>query len=263
MFLKFFNLKKKNSATSGIRNIFFLKNFFNLNKIFKKMKFSKKWNAGRGYSGKIIFNKRKSLKTKNVLIKVNYKYRLNRIGIISNFQFLPFKNKILILIFFSNGLATYINATQFNKIFNYIYLNLEKKLNKFNLKSTFFLLFQIKKLSYISLIELKPGHGAQYVRSSGTKAKIIKFDKNNHTVLLQLPSGFKKIFSYYSLAFFGKNVFKLKKKITNNKAGYWRYFGIKSIVRGVAKNPVDHPHGGRTKAIKNQRTPWGKPTKLK
>ena len=50
---------------------------------------------------------------------------------------------------------------------------------------------------------------------------------------------------------------------TNGKAGYWRSFGIKSLVRGVAMNPVDHPHGGRTKSIKYPQTPWGKTTKFK
>ena len=41
----------------------------------------------------------------------------------------------------------------------------------------------------------------------------------------------------------------------NGKAGYWRSFGSKSLVRGVAMNPVDHPHGGRTKSVKYPRTP--------
>ena len=45
------------------------------------------------------------------------------------------------------------------------------------------------------------------------------------------------------------------KKYSNTKAGYYQKLGFKSVVRGVAMNPVDHPHGGRTKAIKYQRTP--------
>jgi large subunit ribosomal protein L2 len=55
----------------------------------------------------------------------------------------------------------------------------------------------------------------------------------------------------------------MQKKYVNGKAGFWRSFGHKPIVRGVAMNPVDHPHGGRTKAIKHQRTPWGLTTKYK
>jgi large subunit ribosomal protein L2 len=80
---------------------------------------------------------------------------------------------------------------------------------------------------------------------------------------LELPSGIKKIFSYYSYVFLGRVALRWSKRFTTNKAGYWRSFGSKSMVRGVARNPVDHPHGGRTKSIKYPRTPWGKTTKFK
>jgi large subunit ribosomal protein L2 len=53
------------------------------------------------------------------------------------------------------------------------------------------------------------------------------------------------------------------KRFSNSKAGYWRLFGNKPTVRGVAMNAVDHPHGGRTKSIKHPLTPWGKTTKKK
>jgi large subunit ribosomal protein L2 len=56
---------------------------------------------------------------------------------------------------------------------------------------------------------------------------------------------------------------KNKRLVTNTKSGYWRSFGLKPHVRGVARNPVDHPHGGRAKSIKYPRTPWGKTTKFK
>lgn len=131
------------------------------------------------------------------------------------------------------------------------------------LKNTFLMLFQIKKLSYISYLELTPGRGAQYTRSSGTEARIIKFDYDTHTVLVQLPSKIKKIFSYYSLVFLGAISLSENFNCLNGKAGYWRRFGIKPLVRGVAMNPVDHPHGGRAKSIKYPRTPWGKTTKYK
>ena len=73
--------------------------------------------------------------------------------------------------------------------------------------------------------------------------------------LVKLPSGVKKVFSIYSLGSIGGSVLSEKQKQKINKAGYFKKYGKKSIVRGVAKNPVDHPHGGRTKAIRYQRTP--------
>jgi ribosomal protein L2 len=82
------------------------------------------------------------------------------------------------------------------------------------------MLFKIKKLSFISCIELLPGKDAQYCRSPGTKGKIIKFDKINHTVLVQLPSKIKKIFSYYSFGSIEPITMFEHKKYLNTKSGY-------------------------------------------
>jgi ribosomal protein L2 len=82
------------------------------------------------------------------------------------------------------------------------------------------MLFQIKKLSFISCLELIPGKLAQYSRSSGTKSRIIKFDLNNHSVLVQLSSNIKKIFSYYSFVMLGRVSIPEHSTLTNGKAGY-------------------------------------------
>lgn len=82
------------------------------------------------------------------------------------------------------------------------------------------MLFQIKKLSFISCIELLPGKNSQYSRSPGTKSRIIKFDDNRHSTLLQLPSGVKKIFSYYSFAILDRIALWENKNCANGKAGY-------------------------------------------
>jgi ribosomal protein L2 len=82
------------------------------------------------------------------------------------------------------------------------------------------MLFQIKKLSFVSCLEIIPGKGSQYSRSSGTKSRIIKFDRDNHSVLIKLPSGVKKIFSYYSFVMYGEISLKDNKNFYNGKAGY-------------------------------------------
>ncbi len=184
-------------------------------------------------------------------------------GIISTFNFIPFKNKILSLIFFSNGSICYYLAFEQFKLFSIFFFNNDKKFKKLTFIKIHLMLIQIKKLSLVSCLELTPGSGSKYAKSSGVKAKIIKFDHETHSVFIQLPSGVKKIFSFYSFVMIGRIANVLHNKCTNHKSGYWRSFGVKSIVRGVAKNPVDHPHGGRTKAIKYPRTPWGKTTKFK
>lgn len=118
------------------------------------------------------------------------------------------------------------------------------------------MLIQQKKNSKISFVELKPLQGSLYSRSQGSSAKIIKLDTRTGLSLIKLPSGVKKVFSAFSLSHEGpSNTDFLKKQYLNTKSGFWRRSGLKPIVRGVAMNPIDHPHGGRTKSIKYPRTP--------
>ena len=149
-------------------------------------------------------------------------------------------------------------------MFGFNYFRMQRASSRdFTPQPNLFLLGHINRLSRISLLELFPGAGIKYVRSSGSVAKLIKVDLNAHTAVVQLPSGVRKVFSVYSLASQGQVSLKDKKLTSCTKAGFWKSFGKKSIVRGVAMNPIDHPHGGRTKAIKYPRTPWGKTTKFK
>jgi large subunit ribosomal protein L2 len=90
-----------------------------------------------------------------------------------------------------------------------------------------------------------------------------KLDIKSNVALIKLPSGVHKIFSVYSSGSLGQIPFKDQNLKTQAKAGFFKQLGKKSLSRGVAKNPVDHPHGGRNKAIRYQRTPWGRTTKFK
>jgi large subunit ribosomal protein L2 len=263
LFLKLINLQKTFFTSAASRTAYFFFNKLNFQNKIKKFTFSKKWNSGRNDSGRIVVRTKSSLLRKNKIININYNLRYLRLGFVSSFQFIPFKNKLLSLIFFSNGCFTYYISNDNFKLFSFIHYNFFKKLKKIKNKNFIFMLFQIKKLSFISNIELLPGKNSQYTRSPGTKSRIIKFDNENQTVFVQLSSGVKKIFSYYSVCMLNAISMSDHSKCTNGKAGYWRTFGIKSLVRGVAMNPVDHPHGGRTKSVKYPRTPWGKTTKFK
>jgi large subunit ribosomal protein L2 len=128
----------------------------------------------------------------------------------------------------------------------------------------FFSLLELPKLKLISSVEIYPSKGVQYVQSPGSKSLISKIDYKSGLALLKLPSGVHKTFSIYSSAALGSVIFSQRALKTQANAGFFkRKTGKKSLSRGVAKNPVDHPHGGRNKAIKYQRTPWGKTTKYK
>lgn len=263
MIVRNFFLSSKKYTSPASRNITFFPSESLISKTHKKLTLKLKNKAGRGLSGRIILRTRSSLLLKKKTFQINYFLRLNYLGTVASFSFIPFKNKLLSLVFFSNGAVSYFLSTDKHILFSFFNSNTEKKLRKFNFKNTHLMLFQIKKLSFVSCIEIIPGLGAQYIRSSGTKGKIISFEKSSHSCLIKLPSGFKKIFSYYSFAFLDPISMPFHKKRKNGKAGFWRSFGRKPIVRGVAMNAVDHPHGGRTKSIKTPLTPWGKVTKLK
>ncbi len=263
MFLDLYSLKKLPYKSAASRNSYLYHNKLSFILKNKSLSIRKKSNSGRNDSGRIIIRTKTSLLKKIKNININYNLRYFKLGFISSFNFLPFKNKLLSFVIFSNGAFTYYLTTENHKLFSLIYFNFYKNLKKIKLKSSFFMLFQIKKLSFVSCLEITPGKGSQYSRSSGTQSRIIKFDKDSHSVLVKLPSGVKKIFSYYSFVMLGQLYLKENKNFNNGKAGYWRLFGVKPLVRGVAMNPVDHPHGGRTKSIRYPRTPWGKTTKFK
>lgn len=143
------------------------------------------------------------------------------------------------------------------------YKPVSAKLNNMFPTPLFFKLHKLKVMSRISLLESSPGKGIKYIKSSGSYGILIKTDLLTHLATVKLPSGVKKKFSIYLIVVLGAVGLSIKKKLTNGKAGFWKIFGKKSMVRGVAKNPIDHPHGGRTKSIKYPRTPWGKTTKFK
>jgi len=257
-------LKKLRIVSNASRNIKKLTSLWLERKNFKQLTWRKYSNAGRNDSGRVVVWTKSSLKLKLIRPLINYSMRSNIMSTITTFKLIPFQNKLVSLSFLASGGVTYLPATDLFKIFGFIYFSPKLTgLNSYLTEPSLFLLFSIKRLSKVSLLELFPGAGIQYARSSGTFARLIKLDFNTHTALLQLPSGVRKTFSIYSLASLGQVALKSKRLLTNTKSGYWRSFGVKPIVRGVARNPVDHPHGGRAKSIKYPRTPWGKTTKFK
>ena len=116
--------------------------------------------------------------------------------------------------------------------------------------------------SVIHNIELKPGKGGQMARSAGTSAQLIA--KEGAYVTLRLRSGeMRKILAdcRATLGEVSNSEHSLRQL---GKAGASRWRGVRPTVRGVAMNPVDHPHGGgegRTSGGRHPVTPWGVPTK--
>ncbi len=113
-------------------------------------------------------------------------------------------------------------------------------------------------------VEMKPGKGGQIARSAGTYAQII--GKDQGYAQLRLISGELRMIRAECMATIGAVSNPDQQNIKLGKAGRMRWIGKRPAVRGVAMNPIDHPHGGgegRTSGGRHPVTPWGKPTKGK
>jgi large subunit ribosomal protein L2 len=113
----------------------------------------------------------------------------------------------------------------------------------------------------VHAIEMKPGAGAKLARGAGSQAQLMA--KEGKFALLKLPSGEQRMVLADCRATIGQVGNLEYENISIGKAGRSRWAGKRSHVRGVAMNPVDHPHGGgegRSKGNHPQ-SPWGMPTK--
>ena len=111
-------------------------------------------------------------------------------------------------------------------------------------------------------VELKPGKGGQIARAAGTYVQVVGRDKG--MVIVRLNSGEQRYVRSDCMATVGAVSNPDNANQTFAKAGRTRWLGKRPLTRGVAKNPVDHPHGGgegRTSGGRHPVTPWGKPTK--
>jgi large subunit ribosomal protein L2 len=111
-------------------------------------------------------------------------------------------------------------------------------------------------------VEMKPGKGGQLARAAGTYAQLVGRDAGY--ALLRLSSGEVRMVRAECMATIGAVSNPDQQNISIGKAGRNRWLGKRPSVRGVAMNPIDHPHGGgegRTSGGRHPVTPWGKGTK--
>ena len=111
-------------------------------------------------------------------------------------------------------------------------------------------------------VELNIGRGGQMVRSAGSYAQVMA--KDGDWVTLRLPSGEVRMVHRNCFATIGEVGNAEHENVVSGKAGRSRWLGRRPHVRGVAMNPVDHPHGGgegRTSGGRHPCSPWGMPTK--
>jgi len=113
-------------------------------------------------------------------------------------------------------------------------------------------------------VEMKVGRGGQIARAAGTYVQLVGRDSGY--ALLRLGSGEVRMVRTECMATIGAVSNPDQQNIKLGKAGRNRWLGRRPSVRGVAMNPIDHPHGGgegRTSGGRHPVTPWGKSTKGK
>ncbi|HUF02913.1 MAG TPA: 50S ribosomal protein L2 [Aridibacter sp.] len=111
-------------------------------------------------------------------------------------------------------------------------------------------------------IEMRPGKGGQLVRAAGGYAQLVA--KEGKHALIKMPSGEVRKIPVVCMATVGMVGNREHENVSLGKAGRKRWMGRRPKVRGVAMNPVDHPHGGgegKTSGGRHPVTPWGMPTK--
>jgi len=116
--------------------------------------------------------------------------------------------------------------------------------------------------TFIHNIEVLPGKGGQLARSAGSFGQLVA--KEEEYCQVRMPSGEIRLIHSKCKASIGQVSNQEHENVTIGKAGRSRWMGIRPTVRGVAKNPVDHPMGGgegKSSGGRHPTTPWGKPTK--
>ena len=234
---------------------------YTIKKVLKKLNVGIYSKNGRNGFGRICVFHRGGGNSKKYRL-IDFYRRLNLFGYIYKILYDPNRSGYIGLIFYENGLFSYIilsdNINIGDRIFSGdLFVNNNCYLQGSAIPLKFIPLFNI-----VNNIELLPTKGAVYIRSAGNGAIIISKTSNN--VILKLKSGWLITVPSECMASLGYVSNILHNMNIIGKAGKNRGLGKRPVVRGVAMNPCDHPHGGgngKTSPPRAPVTPWGKMTK--
>lgn len=227
-----------------------------------QLSFGLKNKGGRNSFGRICsFRKGTHSKRKYRIIDFN-RTIWNVAAIVRRIEYDPNRTAFIALICYKNGILSYIISIEGLSLGDEIY-NYSKNYNNmtYSIGNKFYL-SDLPLGSIISNVELTQGKGAQIARSAGTFC--ILLNKNQKYAIIKFSSGIEYLVSLNCTAVLGA-VSNVAHNLRNfKKAGTSRHKGIRPTVRGVAMNPIDHPHGGgegRKSGRRAARSPWGKITR--
>jgi large subunit ribosomal protein L2 len=214
--------------------------------------------SGRNNTGRITVERRgggskRKVRLLDFSVKDTEGQKLEVVGI----EYDPNRNGSLALLKSGNGVFRYIVAPEKIKIGQSIeFANATsiKPGNRMMIKN-------IPPSTQISCIETRRGFGAVLVKAAGSYATLMGFD--NDMAIVRLPSGETRKINSNLYASVGSISNPEHSKMVLGKAGKVRRMGMRPNVRGKAKNPCDHPHGGgeggTSIGLKRPKTPWGMP----
>lgn len=222
--------------------------------------------GGRNFKGRVCITSRGggSLKKKHIII--DRFRRLNSMGHLLKIFKTPFINAFLGYVLYDIGLCSFIILASDVEIGAWIYSGTKSPfMDKYSKHpGSTILLKNLSLFSIVHSIETKPCSGFKYVRSAGTSAFIINTEPDFKKVWLKLNSGWNLLISEYCLVCIGSVSNSSFKSLRIKKAGSLRILGRRPRVRGIVKNPCDHPHGGgegKGSPPVAQVSAWGRLTK--
>ncbi len=179
-------------------------------------------------------------------------------AVVERIEYDPNRTAFIALIKYTDGEVSYILAPQRLAIGDKVIASASADIKPGNAMP----MKAIPVGTIIHNVEMKPGKGGQMARSAGTYAQLV--GRDGPFAILKLTSGELRKIRSECMATIGAVSNPDQKNINLGKAGRNRWLGIRPTVRGVAMNPIDHPHGGgegKTSGGRHPVTPWGKPTK--
>ena len=216
--------------------------------------------GGRNHHGKITSRRRGGGHKRRYRIIDFKRNKFDVKGEVFSIEYDPNRSSRIALIHYTDGEKRYIIAPDGIKVGDSIISSKNEKVS-FDTGNCMPLKF-IPDGMLVHNVELKPGKGAQMVRSAGAYARIMA--NEGGLITLKLPSNEMRMVSENCLATIGTVGNKSHENIVIGKAGRSRWLGKRPKVRGVVMNPVDHPHGGgegKTSGGRHPVSPWGMPTK--
>ena len=225
---------------------------------------NKQFTVGQHFGSKICTRRKKTIYTS----KFNLSYGMcqNKVGILSEISLNRRYKTFVGLVTYSNGAMS--GLPLFSGAFINQYLNV--LIYQKNPKLLFFSTFKTGStvpVAYLYItscffnIMLLHKNAVWFCRAAGTFCTMVRFNIIKSHCTIKTPSNKFRIIHETAYVMLGRNSNTLPKGIWLGKAGFNIKKGFRPSVRGVAKNPVDHPHGGRTKSNSPERTPWGRVAK--